>query len=51
MKKTYGLKEVMVPENAVLDKMEKQLKTAKKYDRTAKCNVFMSAEFYKPSEM
>ena len=44
----------MVPENHVLDRIEKNAQSMKKKivkaDRTPKCNVFMSAEFYKPSK-
>lgn len=48
MKTTYKLKEVMVPENHVLDRMEKQTGKKEK-DRTTKSNVFMSSEFHNPS--
>ena len=44
-----------MPENHVLDRIEKQAgsqssKKLIKADRTPKCNVFMSGEFYKPTK-
>lgn len=60
MRSQYGLGEVMVPEDEVLDKIEAEIAKEelggqpmpedKKADRGPKSNVFMSGEFYKPTE-
>lgn len=55
MKTTFKLKEVMVPENNVIDRFEKlnaqkKVPKMKKVDRNTKSNIFMSNEFYDPTK-
>lgn len=56
MRSLYNLKEVFVPENEVLDKIEMEvgggqpIPESSKADRGPKSNIFMSPEFYHPSE-
>lgn len=41
MKETYGLKEVMIPENDFYGEIE---------NPNAKSNIFMTKDFYRPDE-